>query len=65
VIALGAGGVSRQILGTTVVGGMLFASFIAIFLIPVCFHLMESLVKARPAAEPSDEPTEPAATTEP
>ena len=34
VIALGAGMVSRRILGTTVVGGMLAASVIGIFLIP-------------------------------
>jgi len=33
--AAGAGGVSRQILGTVVIGGMLAATVIAIFLIPV------------------------------
>jgi HAE1 family hydrophobic/amphiphilic exporter-1 len=42
-IALGAGAVSRWILGTTVVGGMLFSSGIAIFLIPAGFHFIESL----------------------
>jgi len=47
VIALGAGAMSRQILGTTVVGGMLFASFIAIFLVPVSFFLMERLVEKK------------------
>ena len=33
--ATGAGAVSRQVMGTVVIGGMLAASFIAIFLIPV------------------------------
>jgi HAE1 family hydrophobic/amphiphilic exporter-1 len=39
--ASGAGGVSRQILGTVVIGGMLAATLIAIFLIPVTFSLAE------------------------
>jgi HAE1 family hydrophobic/amphiphilic exporter-1 len=39
--ASGAGGVSRQILGTVVIGGMLTATVIAIFLIPVTFSLAE------------------------
>ncbi len=46
-LALGAGAMSRRILGTTVVGGMLFASFIAIFLVPVSFYLMETLMKKK------------------
>jgi len=37
----GSGGVSRQILGTVVIGGMLAATLIAIFLIPVTFSLAE------------------------
>ncbi|MBW4038494.1 MAG: multidrug efflux RND transporter permease subunit [Acidobacteria bacterium] len=40
-VATGAGGVSRQILGTVVIGGMLAATLIAIFLIPVTFSLAE------------------------
>ena len=40
-IASGAGGVSRQILGTVVIGGMLAATCIAIFLIPVTFYVVE------------------------
>ena len=39
--ATGAGGVSRQILGTVVIGGMLAATLIAVFLIPVTFSLAE------------------------
>jgi hydrophobic/amphiphilic exporter-1 (mainly G- bacteria), HAE1 family len=42
-LASGAGGISRRVLGTAVIGGMLAASVIAIFLIPVCFDLVERL----------------------
>jgi len=41
VISKGAGANSRQILGTTVVGGMLAATLIAIFIIPVTFYVSE------------------------
>jgi hydrophobic/amphiphilic exporter-1 (mainly G- bacteria), HAE1 family len=41
--AKGSGAVSRRILGTTVIGGMLAASVIAIFLIPVTFDVVETL----------------------
>ena len=40
-VSTGAGANSRQILGTTVVGGMLAATFIAIFIIPVTFYVSE------------------------
>jgi HAE1 family hydrophobic/amphiphilic exporter-1 len=40
-VSTGAGANSRQILGTTVVGGMLTATFIAIFIIPVTFYVSE------------------------
>ncbi|MFY9690619.1 MAG: efflux RND transporter permease subunit, partial [Candidatus Acidiferrales bacterium] len=39
--ASGAGSVARQIMGTTVIGGMLAASAIGIFFIPVIFYLVE------------------------
>ncbi len=42
-IATGSGGVSRRELGTTVIGGMLAASVIAIFLIPVTFDVVERI----------------------
>jgi HAE1 family hydrophobic/amphiphilic exporter-1 len=41
--ASGAGSVSRQIMGTTVIGGMLASTFIAVFLIPVLFVTVEKL----------------------
>jgi len=42
-IASGAGSAGRRILGTTVVGGMLAATVLAIFLIPAMFALVESV----------------------
>src|SRR5580658_1904482 len=42
-IASGAGAVSRQIMGTTVIGGMVAASGIGIFLVPACFYVVEKL----------------------
>ena len=39
--ASGSGAVSRKILGTAVIGGMLAASILAIFLIPVTFDVVE------------------------
>ena len=41
--ATGAGSVARQIMGTTVIGGMLAATGIAIFIIPALFVLVERL----------------------
>jgi len=42
-LASGSGAVSRRIMGTTVIGGMLTASFLAIFLIPVTFYVVEKI----------------------
>lgn len=41
--ASGAGAISRRVLGTAVIGGMLAASIIAIFLIPVSFDLVQRI----------------------
>jgi HAE1 family hydrophobic/amphiphilic exporter-1 len=61
-IAQGAGAAGRQILGTTVISGMLAATGIAIFLIPVLFVAVERLSGAerRQAAppDPAPEPSE-------
>jgi HAE1 family hydrophobic/amphiphilic exporter-1 len=46
-LASGAGGVGRQIMGTGVIGGMLAASVIAIFLIPVSFYVVQRLSRRR------------------
>jgi HAE1 family hydrophobic/amphiphilic exporter-1 len=41
--ASGSGAASRQILGTTVIGGMLASTLIAVFLIPVMFYIVEKI----------------------
>jgi multidrug efflux pump len=43
VLSTGAGANSRHILGTTVIGGMVAATVIAIFIIPVTFYVAERL----------------------
>jgi HAE1 family hydrophobic/amphiphilic exporter-1 len=59
--ASGAGSVSRQIMGTTVIGGMLAATLIAVFIIPVLFVVVEkisqrkSTITALPARPPQPE----------
>jgi len=58
VIASGAGAESRKILGTAVIGGMIAASLIAIFIIPVSFYVVERLSHRKgeaPAAAPQPE----------
>jgi multidrug efflux pump subunit AcrB len=55
-LASGSGGASRRILGTVVVTGMLAATLIAIFIIPVLFVLVERLSTRRaPAHGPSSD----------
>jgi HAE1 family hydrophobic/amphiphilic exporter-1 len=45
--ASGAGSLARQIMGTTVIGGMLAASAIAIFFIPAIFYFVEKYSTGR------------------
>ena len=45
--ASGAGALGRQIMGTTVIGGMLAASAVGIFLIPAIFYVVEKLSGSR------------------
>jgi HAE1 family hydrophobic/amphiphilic exporter-1 len=45
--ATGAGAVSRRVLGTVVIGGMLAATIIAVCLIPVTFYVVEKLAHRR------------------
>ena len=42
-VATGSGAAGRRILGTSVIGGMIAASFLAIFLIPMMFVLIERI----------------------
>ncbi len=61
--ASGAGALSRQVMGFAVIGGMSAASFIAIFLIPVAFYVVEKLSGAKheekPAAAPAGSQPDP------
>src|SRR5437667_2404757 len=51
--ATGSGAVARRILGSTVIGGMIAASAIAIFLIPVTFYVIERLFAGRKEKTPA------------
>jgi HAE1 family hydrophobic/amphiphilic exporter-1 len=63
--ATGAGSVARQIMGTTVIGGMLAASAVGIFFVPAVFYLVERFskrkVKAPLSAVPTPSPSQGAA----
>ena len=63
--ATGAGAVARQIMGTTVIGGMVAASALGIFFVPAIFYLVEKvsgagresaseMLRAAPAPAPGD-----------
>jgi HAE1 family hydrophobic/amphiphilic exporter-1 len=47
-IASGSGAVARKVMGTAVIGGMLTATCIAIFIIPATFYLVEKLGHRKP-----------------
>jgi hydrophobic/amphiphilic exporter-1 (mainly G- bacteria), HAE1 family len=64
--ASGAGAISRQVLGTVVIGGMLAASLLAIFFIPVSFDVIErfgNLFGKEKAPEAKDESASKGTTT--
>src|SRR6478609_6404142 len=61
--ASGSGAAARRILGSTVIGGMIAASAIAIFLIPVAFYAVEKMFAGRKSDakhEESEAPPQPA-----
>ncbi len=47
-LAKGAGAIARQVMGTAVIGGMVAATAIAIFIVPVTFYVMERLIRKKP-----------------
>jgi HAE1 family hydrophobic/amphiphilic exporter-1 len=57
--ASGAGAVARQVMGTTVIGGMLAASVLGIFFIPACFYLVEKIAAANSRTLPAMVPQSP------
>jgi HAE1 family hydrophobic/amphiphilic exporter-1 len=50
--ATGAGAVARQIMGTTVIGGMLAATLLGVFLIPAIFYVVERILGAAKRGTP-------------
>jgi HAE1 family hydrophobic/amphiphilic exporter-1 len=46
-LASGSGAVARKVMGTSVIGGMVTATCIAIFIIPATFYLVEKLFKGK------------------
>src|SRR5438105_613448 len=63
--ATGSGAVARRILGSTVIGGMIAASAIAIFLIPVTFYVIERLFAGRKEKTPTPQVAKPHEEPEP
>jgi HAE1 family hydrophobic/amphiphilic exporter-1 len=60
-MASGAGSISRQVMGTAVIGGMLFETFVGRYMVPAIFYVVEKLSGARisaaaatPAPAPGD-----------
>jgi len=56
-IATGSGALSRQILGSAVIGGMLASTLIAIFLVPVTFYVVEKFSAEKNEAAATPKPT--------
>ena len=54
--AAGAGAISRRVMGTVVIGGMLFSSAIAIFVIPALFYMVEKLGGGKQHIEAAEPP---------
>jgi HAE1 family hydrophobic/amphiphilic exporter-1 len=52
-LASGAGAISRQVMGGAVIGGMLAATGIAIFMIPVTFYVVEKISGKKAADKPA------------
>jgi HAE1 family hydrophobic/amphiphilic exporter-1 len=57
--ATGSGAVARRVLGSTVIGGMIAASALAIFLIPVTFYVVERIAGAQKEESPPPKVTVP------
>jgi len=64
-VATGAGAASRRSLGTAVFGGMLAATLLAIFFVPVQYYVIETFVERRgkPAREKTQLQGQPKAQT--
>ena len=56
-LATGAGAVSRRVIGTVVIGGMLAATCVAACLIPVTFYVVERFARSRRELKPEPKVT--------
>ena len=50
----GAGGIARSVMGSGVIGGMLAATLIAVYLIPMMFYVIEKFSNAKRESEPAE-----------
>jgi multidrug efflux pump len=57
-ISHGAGAGAQNAIGTSVLGGMLSATFLGIFFVPLSFVLVRRIFKAKPVATPASPTTE-------
>jgi HAE1 family hydrophobic/amphiphilic exporter-1/multidrug efflux pump len=57
VIARGAGAASRQSIGTGVMGGMLAATFLAIFFVPLFYVLIRKVTRSQTRAVAGSDPS--------
>ncbi|MBP1749550.1 MAG: transporter, hydrophobe/amphiphile efflux family [Deltaproteobacteria bacterium] len=55
--ASGSGAISRQVMGFAVIGGMLMATCIAIFIIPVTYYFVEKLFQKKGSGPDKPPPT--------
>jgi HAE1 family hydrophobic/amphiphilic exporter-1 len=62
-IASGSGAVSRKVMGTAVIGGMLTATCIAIFIIPALFYIVEKVAHKKDKDTHQSPPVQPGSDT--
>lgn len=62
-IASGSGAVSRKVMGTAVIGGMLTATCIAIFIIPALFYIVEKIAHKKDKGSHQPPPVQPGSDT--
>jgi HAE1 family hydrophobic/amphiphilic exporter-1 len=62
-IASGSGAISRKVMGTAVIGGMLTATCIAIFIIPALFYIVEKIVHKKDKGAQQPPPAQPGSDT--
>jgi len=59
VTAAGAGSAARRALGTTVFGGMMAATLLAVFIVPVLYVIVNRLISSQPSPSPAPAAVQP------